>query len=79
MLDILKSYLRNEEYYIILYSNYLYVYNYEEIIKFSDKFISLKLKNMKANITGYDMLITKMEKHELLIRGTINNVEKIYE
>ena len=79
MLEILKSYLRGEEYYIILYSNYVYIFNYKEIIKFTDKFISLKLENMKLNIYGNDLLITKLEKKELQIKGNIIKVEKIYE
>ena len=79
MLEIYKSYLRNENYYIILYSNYIYVFNYKDIVKFTDKFISLKLDNMKVNISGMDLLITKLEKKELLIKGNILKVEKIYE
>ena len=79
MLEILKNYLRGEEYYIILYSNFIYIFNYKEIIKFTDKFISLKLDNMKVNIYGNDLLITKLERRELLIKGSILKVEKIYE
>ena len=78
MLEILKNYLRGEEYYIILYSNFIYIYNYKEIIKFTDNFISLKLENMKVNIFGNDLLITKLESRELLIKGNILKVEKIY-
>lgn len=79
MLEILKNYLRGEEYYIILYSNFIYIYNYKEIVKFTDQFISLKLENMKVNIYGNDLLITKLERRELLIKGNITKVEKIYE
>ena len=79
MLEILKNYLRGEEYYIILYSNFIYIFNYKEINKFTDQFISLKLENMKVNIHGNDLLITKLEKKELLIKGNILKVEKIYE
>ena len=79
MLDIFKNYLKCEEYYIILYSNYIYIYNYKEISKFTDKYISIKLNNMKISIQGYDLLITKLEKDELLIKGNILKVEKIYE
>ena len=79
MLEILKNYLRGEEYYIILYSSFIYIFNYKKIIKFTDKFISLKLDNMKVNIYGNDLLITKLEKKELLIKGSILKVEKIYE
>lgn len=79
MLEILKNYLRGEEYYIILYSNYIYIFNYKEINKFTDQFISLKLNNMIINIYGNDLLITKLESRELLIKGNILKVEKIYE
>ncbi len=79
MLEIFKNYLKKEKYYIILYSNYVYVYRYEDIIKFTDKYISLKLENMILNIYGIDLLIVKLEKEELLIKGNINKLEKIYE
>ena len=79
MLEIFKNYLRGEEYYLIIYSNYIYIFNYEEIVKFTDKFISLKLKNLKVNIYGNDLLITKLETRELLVKGNILKVEKIYE
>ena len=79
MLDILKNYLKSEEYYIVIYSNYVYIYNYLEIIKFNDNNISLRVKGIIVNIYGNNMLITKMESKELLIKGIINNVEKIYE
>lgn len=79
MLEIFKNYLKKEEYYLILYSNYAYIYNYKEIKKFTDKHISIELNNLKINIHGFDLLITKMESNELLIKGNILKVEKIYE
>ena len=79
MFEIFKNYLKKEKYYIILYSNYVYVYRYVDIIKFTDKYISLKLENMILNIYGIDLLIVKLEKEELLINGNINKLEKIYE
>ncbi len=79
MLEILKNYLKKEQYYIIVYSNYIYIYKYLDIIKFTEKFISLKLNKMIINIYGDDMLITKLEKEELLIKGKIKKLEKIYE
>lgn len=79
MFEIFKNYLRKEDYYIILYSNYIYVYRYIDIIKFTDKYISLKLNNMILNIYGIDLLIKKMEKEELLIKGNVSKLEKIYE
>ena len=79
MLEIFKSYLNKEEYYIIIYSNFIYIYKYIDILKFTDTFISLKLEKFKLNINGKDLLITKLEKRELLIKGIINKVERVYE
>ena len=79
MLEIFKNYLHNEDYYIILYSNYIYIYNYIDIIKFKDNYISLKLKKLKINIYGKDLLIIKLEQKEIMIKGYINNMEKVYE
>ena len=79
MLEIFKNYLKGEEYYIIIYSNYIYIFNYVDIIKFTDTYIILKLEKIKLYIYGSDLLITKLEKKELLIKGYINKVEKIYE
>lgn len=79
MLEIFKNYLNKEEYYVVVYSNYIYIYKYIDIIKFTDKFISLKLNKLTINIYGTDMLITKMEKNELLIKGNILKLEKKYE
>ena len=79
MLDIFRNYLSKEDYYVILYSNYIYIFNYKEIKKFTDTFIKLELNKMNLLIYGNDLLITKMEKRELLIKGNILKVEKIYE
>ena len=79
MLEMFRNYLKSEEYYIVLYSNYIYIYNYLDIIKFTDTYISLKLKSFKLNVYGIDLLISKMECDELLIKCIINKVEKIYE
>ncbi len=78
MLEIFKNYLNKEEYYIIIYSNYIYIYNYIDIIKFTDTYISLKLNNLIIYIKGIDLLITKMETKELLVKGKILSLEKEY-
>ena len=41
-----------------------------DIVTFLDTFPPLSL--VEKNIYGYDLLITKMEKDELLIKGNIN-------
>ena len=79
MLDIFKSYLRSEDYFITLYSNHIYIYKYKEIERFSNNEINIKLKDLLLKIIGDNLLITKMEKNELLIKGKITKVEQTYE
>lgn len=78
MLDTIKNYLKDEEYFISIYNQYIYFYKYIDIIKFSNDFISLKFKNFTFNITGNDFRIKRMESKELLISGNIMKMEKIY-
>jgi len=78
MLDIIKHYLSNEDYFISLYKNYVYFYKYLYIIKFTDKLISIKFNKFIINITGDNLCIKKMEKSELLVSGNIMKVERIY-
>ena len=74
MLDILNSALRGNDYYICLYKNNIYIYNYEEIINFNSDYILVKISNLNIKIKGSNLHILKMENHELLIRGLINGV-----
>lgn len=78
MLDIIKHYLNNEDYFISLYKNDIYFYKYVDIIKFTDKLISIKFNKFIINVVGDNLCIKKMEKCELLVSGNIMKVEKIY-
>lgn len=78
MLDIIKHYLKNEEYFISLYKNNIYCYKYIDILKFTEKLISVKFDKFIINITGNNLCIKKMERLELLISGDIMCVEKFY-
>lgn len=78
MLDIIKHYLKDEDYFISIYKNYIYFYKYLDIIKFTDSLISLKFDKFIINISGNDLCVKKMEKKELLISGNILKVERVY-
>lgn len=79
MLECIKHYLKDEEYFISVYKDYIYFYRYKDIIKFSDDFISLKFNNFIFNIIGDNLRVKRMEEKELLISGNIYKMEKIYE
>lgn len=78
MLDIIKHYLKNEDYFISLYKNCIYFYKYIDIVKFTDTLISVKFDKFIVNVVGDNLSIKRMEKIELLVSGDIMKVEKIY-
>ena len=70
----IKNFLYDQNYYIGIFENNIYIFNYNALPKFNDREISVKMDNFKVNITGKNLKITKMEEKELLINGTINNI-----
>ena len=74
MLEIFFNALKDKEYYICIYDNNIYIYSYIDIISFNSSLIVVKLCNCNLVIKGNNMLINKMEKHELLISGNIIGV-----
>ena len=78
MLDIIKHYLKDEDYFISLYKNNIYFYKYIDILKFTENLISVKFDKFIINVSGDNLCIKKMEKSELLVSGNIMKVERIY-
>jgi len=78
MLDIIKHYLKDEDYFISLYKNNIYFYKYIDILKFTENLISVKFDKFIINVSGDNLCIKKMEKYELLISGNIMKVERVY-
>ena len=74
MLDIINNMMRSNNYYICLYNNYIYIFNYLSIISFDNNLIMLKIDKFNLKIKGSNMLIKKMEEKELLIYGNILGV-----
>ena len=73
LLDIFNNALSNNDYYICLYKNHLYIYKYLEIVTFNNDLIIIKIPNTNLKIKGNNMLIKKMHQHELLIEGEIKS------
>ncbi len=79
IIDNLKKYLYDQEYYITIYDKYLHIFNYLKLNDFNDKTINLEMPSFILIIKGFDLFITKMSKNELLIKGNIISLEKTYE
>ena len=77
--DNLINFLYDKKYFINIYDNYIYVFNYEKLITLTSVLIILKLDNFNIEIKGKDLIITKMMPSEILIKGKIKNVGFNYE
>ena len=73
------DFLYDKNYFITMYENFLYVYNFQEIITLTNELIMLSIENFKIKITGSDLKIKKINSSELLIEGNIISIGKIYE
>lgn len=77
--DNLINFLHDKKYFINIYDNYIYVFNYEKLITLTSVLIILKLDNFNIEIKGTNLVITKMMPSEILIKGKIKNVGFNYE
>ena len=73
------DFLYDKKYFITMYENFLYIYNFQEIITLTNELIELSIENFKLKITGNDLKIKKINSSELLIEGNIISIGKIYE
>jgi len=72
------NYLYDKDYILTLYDNFLYIFNYKYLESFNDKKIDVSLMDRKISIIGLELLIMKMTKEELLIKGNIEKLEVKY-
>ncbi len=77
--ESLVNFLYDKNYFINIYDDYIHVFNFQELISLSDKKIILSLEKFKVEITGSNIIIKKMSKNEILIKGLINKVGFLYE
>ncbi len=66
---------KDENYEIIIRINYLYIKNYVKIIDINMNKISIEVKNSILNISGNNLLIVKMDKYDLAIKGNIKGID----
>lgn len=66
-------------YFITYYDNFLFIFNYIDIIKITKTKIILKFELFNLEINGTNLKITKMTKKELKIGGYVSSLEFNYE
>lgn len=79
LINNIKSFLYDKEYFISIYKDSVHLYGYESIIKFNEDELFFKFSNFSLNIKGEKFLIKKMLPNEILISGKIKNFNIINE
>ncbi len=74
----IKNFLYDKNYFITIYDNYIHLFNYEKIIKFSKDELIFIFSEFKLTLKGENLLIRQMLKNEVLIIGKIKSFNIIY-
>lgn len=77
MLDIIRSYISKEEYYIILLKNNVYIKNYSKIIGITDNEILIDIQGVIYKINGENFILTKNVGKEVILKGNVERITKI--
>ena len=70
----LENFLKDQEYYIDMYANFIHIYYYEALVTLNANLIELKMSNFSLIIEGEGLVIKNMDNRELLIEGSVNQV-----
>ncbi len=72
---MIKDIIKNNNYYICIENNLICIKNYIRIIDISDTFIKIKLNNKTIKIKGNNMIINRLDEHDLSIKGEYKDIE----
>lgn len=70
-----RNYIYDKSFRIYIFENKINILNYNNIISFTDNKIIISADKRIIDITGFDLVITKLLIDELLIEGKVTNVE----
>ena len=75
MSNFISNYINDKEFRFTVYDNKIHIINFNKIITLEDNYISILSSNKKINIKGSNLVLVKLLDNELLIKGSISNIE----
>lgn len=78
-MNSLKKYLNKAPFKIIIEEQKLYIANYKRLLSLEDNYISIVTSKKKIIIKGMNLSLKRIEEEELLVEGTIQEVEVLDE
>lgn len=77
LLNHVRGFLIDEEYYIDIYENKIHVFHYIDILKLQDEEIILQMSDFKLVLKGVNFRVSRLENREILISGVLDSLEMI--
>ena len=69
------SFIYDKDYCVCLFENRMFIYNYKNLINFSEDLFIININKKELNIYGSSLVIEKLTNKEILISGIIKKVE----
>lgn len=77
MFDIIRSYFKDEKYYVVLFNDGIYIKNYNNILSLTDNEVLVNINESIYKIKGKNFILSKTIGHELVVNGNIESIDKI--
>lgn len=77
MLDIIRSYFKDEKYYIVMFNDGVYIKNYNNILSLTEDELLININEVLYRIKGKNFILSKTVGKELTVNGSIESIEKI--
>ena len=74
MINNLRSFLEDKNYYIDIFDDKIHAFNYQKLSSLSDLEVVLKFEKFILEIKGDNLKIKQMNNTEILISGKIENL-----
>ena len=72
---MLRNYIYNKKFQLYIFENKINILNYKDIISFTDNKLIIDINKKLIDITGSNLVISRLLDDELLIEGNILNIE----
>lgn len=79
MHNYLRNFLDPFDFHIDIYDTYIHITNYDKIITLGSNKVIIKTSTKKITLGGKNLSLNKLADKELLISGTLENLEIKYE
>lgn len=75
IIDRIKNSVVDDDFFLGIYKDHIYIVNYQSISDFSDKKVKLKIKDSFMNIFGREFKLVRKTKSEIDINGYFSKLE----